>query len=162
MSEDKPAIRRYRLFPRTLAASFEPTLKTIYRKHGFAEHRILTQWSDVVGSDLARHSAPLKITYVGQNKAATLHVSVAGARALELQHLQPVILERIATYFGYQAIGKIKWVPAGAAFQPKYTGRKPPRSERPDHLSALAETATDPELAAALRSLGRALATVEK
>ena len=43
----------------------------------------------------------------GSKLDATLHVDVLSARALEIQHREPVLLERINVVFGYKAISKI-------------------------------------------------------
>lgn len=106
---DTPAARRWSLFPRKLGQSIEGIVKPVYQQHGFSEHRVLTEWVSVVGRELAAGSAPRKLAFPrGKREQGVLHVAVSsGARALELQHMQPVILERIATYFGYRAIEKI-------------------------------------------------------
>ena len=43
----------------------------------------------------------------GSKLDATLHVDVLSARALEIQHRETVLLERINVVFGYKAISKI-------------------------------------------------------
>ena len=37
---------------------------------------------------------------------ATLYLDVLGARSVEVQHLQPIILDRINLIFGYTAVAK--------------------------------------------------------
>jgi len=101
-------IRKFSLFPKTIGKSCEATLKPIYHKYGFAEHRIITDWEVIVGSQYARFTLPLKlVTSRSAEKTATLHILVASGRALEFQHIQPVIMDKIATYFGYKAVTKI-------------------------------------------------------
>ena len=52
--------------------------------------------------------SPNRLTFLrGSKLDATLHVDVLAARALEIQHREPVLLERINVVFGYKAISKI-------------------------------------------------------
>ena len=67
-------------------------------------------------------------------RGGTLHVRVgSGALALELQHLEPVVIERINTYFGYRAVERLKLVhgplPAPRGRAPRRRRRRRPRDE---------------------------------
>ena len=87
-----------------------PFAKQILGTKGFVEIDILTGWRDIVGEELAEFSLPQKIDFPrGQKSNGTLHLSViSGAFALEIQHREKYILEKINTHFGYQAVSKIK------------------------------------------------------
>lgn len=81
----------------------------IFKKRGFAEAGILTDWPAIVGEHLARHTMPEKIAFArGARSAGTLHIVTESAFAPELQHLEPQVLERINGYFGYFAVGKLR------------------------------------------------------
>jgi hypothetical protein len=155
--------RRRSLFPQTLAKSLEQAVKPIFKKHGFAEHRILTEWHAIVGQELASYSIPQKLVVPSKNKeAGTLHIIVAAGRALELQHMQPVILEKIAAYFGYSAVSRLVFTQSMTPlFQRKK--REPVQKEgAPDkRLLAMVAECEDAELRAALLSLCNALPTVD-
>jgi hypothetical protein len=152
--------RRWSLFPKPLANEIERIVKPVYHQHGFTEHRILTGWAEVVGRDLAAGSVPKKLTFPkGKRENGVLHVTVSsGARALELQHMQPVILERIATYFGYRAIEKIVFLQDSSLHTAARPRKKPQMTQSPDAaLTALVTPCDDAPLRAALLSLGAAI-----
>lgn len=98
--------------PRNIGAAVKKASKTAFRKRGFAEHRIVSDWPYIVGEMLARYSAPQKLFFPKQKRShgtLVVHVYNSGL-ALELEFLKPVIIEKIATYFGYAAVQQIKIV----------------------------------------------------
>lgn len=155
MENKKPEIKRYSLFPKSIAKAMEPMLKPIYKQHGFAEHRLLTQWNTIVGDELAACSVPQKLSPARKADGGTLHILVATGRALELQHMEPVIMERIAIFFGYNAVTKIKLTQSSANIfrkaRPVKTPETPPVSEK---LKELVSGCDDEELRKALLSMG--------
>lgn len=68
--------------------------------------RLLMEWPAVVGDKIAAVTAPVKCAR--RKDSAVLHVAVSAAHALEIQHMEPFILERISCYFGYQAVTKLQ------------------------------------------------------
>ena len=124
-----------------------------FRRQGFTESDVVSRWPQIVGPLLADHSMPERLKF-GRD-GGTLHITVNGPFALEMQHLEPVIVDRINTYFGYRAVTRLSL----------HQAPLPPLSERrrgppPPDESALAEaeeTLADdgpPELKAALTRLG--------
>lgn len=161
MSTPPPPSRRWSLFPKALGREIEQLVTPIYHQHGFTEHRILTQWPQVVGKELAAGSAPRKLTFPkGKREQGVLQVVVnSGARALELQHMQPVILERIAAYFGYRAIEKVTFIQDSSLPTPSpKRRRRVVATEEKDAYTALTDSCADDELKAALSRLGSAIA----
>lgn len=155
MKNNPTAINRYSLFPKSIAKSVEPLLKPIYKKHGFAEHRILTEWYAIVGRELASCSIPQKLSSRLTKEGGTLHVLVASGRALELQHMTPVIIDKIATYFGYNVVKKITFMQTGSAiFQRKKPEKSLPRKQVSKAVNALINNCADDGLRNALLSLG--------
>lgn len=129
-----------------------------FGKRGFATSEILTGWSDIVGDELARLSLPEKLSFPrGKGDGGTLLVRVDGAAALELQHLEPVLIGRINRLCGFRAVARLRLV-QGPLPQ---TGEAPPAAPAPlsraaaDELEALLCATGDPELRAALDRLGR-------
>lgn len=83
--------------------------KDTFKKRGFAEGKIITDWAEIVGTELAKYSAPAKLYFPkGKRNEGTLHINIFGSLASELQHMEPLIIEKIATYIGYKAVAKIK------------------------------------------------------
>ena len=83
-------------------------------RHGFAEPEVLMRWSEVVGERLSGLCEPVKVRYPrGQGDeagglGATLVVRTVGARAPEVEHLGPRIIERVNQFYGYRAITRLK------------------------------------------------------
>ena len=79
------------------------------RKRGFVHTEIINRWEAIVGEELAEASVPQRISYPSrQGEPAVLQVRVESARATELQHMTPLVIERVNTYFGYRAIGGMR------------------------------------------------------
>ena len=77
--------------------------------HGFAEPEVLMRWPEVVGERLAALCVPVKVGYPRAGRlGATLVVRVEGARAPEVEHLGPRIIERVNQFYGYRAIDRLK------------------------------------------------------
>ena len=79
----------------------------IRRKRGLSEAALISDWPDIIGAALAAECVPVRIARGADGTGGTLHIRVSGVLALELQHLQPQVIERINGYFGYQAISRI-------------------------------------------------------
>lgn len=145
---------------RHLAGLLPRLTKTALGKRGFAEGGIVADWPHIVGPELGAVSLPERLAFPqGARRDGTLHVRVAGALALELQHLEPVVIERINGYFGYRAVARLK-IRQGPI--PRLRARPatvavpldPAAAQAVD--SAVADIA-DPQLKAALAGFGRAL-----
>jgi hypothetical protein len=85
------------------------------RRRGLSEVRVLTDWPSIVGAGLAARCQPVKLSSGRHGRGGTLHVHVAGAAALELQHSEPQLLERINGYFGYDAVARLRLIQAPLA-----------------------------------------------
>lgn len=109
---------------RAIGAELAGIAAPVLRKQGLGEARLLTEWPSVIGSDLARDSWPVKLSFRrGERREGTLRLKVAGPRALEFQHREPQILERINAFFGYNAIARIVLVQV-----PPQSDSPPPRA----------------------------------
>ena len=103
------AVERRSRRPQPVANALDRVLAKSLRRNGFAQREILTRWSAIVGDELAALSCPEKLSFTPHNQGAgVLTVRVAGAVALEFQHRQPTILERINAYFGFRAVRRIR------------------------------------------------------
>ena len=77
--------------------------KDIFKKRGFKEQKILTNWKDIVGDEIGSYTIPESLT---QNKL--LIVKCNSSHALEFQYAIPKIIDRISFMMGYKAITNIK------------------------------------------------------
>ena len=81
-----------------------------FAKQGFAAIEIVTHWEDVVGADLARRCEPIRLAFPRRDdpgSVGTLVIRAESAYAIEVQHLAPVIIERVNRYFGWRCVGRI-------------------------------------------------------
>jgi hypothetical protein len=155
MSED--ASERTRTM-RSLAATLPKVTRKVLGRHGLAEGGLVTDWPDIVGPAIAERSMPLRLAFAGgERRNGTLFVRVSGPLALELQHLEPQILERLNGYFGYGAVARLKIqqgpVPTLAA--PRRA--RPTESENDGSLAALTAAIEDEPLRKALHGFGQAV-----
>ena len=83
--------------------------KRAFGKRGFTDGLILSQWNIIIGEYLAELSEPQRISYPGGKQIdGTLHLKVAsGSIAVELKHLEPLLIERINGHFGYKAVNRV-------------------------------------------------------
>jgi hypothetical protein len=87
----------------------------VMKKRGFRQIDILAHWPMIVGQQLAALSCPERISRTGRvlregGEGAVLTVRVEGAMALEVQHMAPLILERINQHYGAGAIARLNIV----------------------------------------------------
>ena len=114
-----------------LGAMVSKVTTPLYRKRGFAEARILSDWPVIVGERFAAVTLPEKLTFPrggagGGKRDGLLHVRVGAPLATELQHLEPQIVERINGYFGYNAVARLKLVQGPVTPPSKPAAAKPP------------------------------------
>jgi len=131
------------------------------RRRGFAEASIITNWAAIVGEVLARETIPQKLSFSrGENNGGTLHVQVTGAFSTELQHLAPLVTEKINAHFGYAAVAKLTMTQGPVKHSRPRTTRKisPPLSGPPSpELVKILSNIDDKELRASLTKLGTIL-----
>ena len=99
--------------PRAIASFVGKSARAALVKRGFAQSDILSSWPSIVGPNLAGCSSPEKLNYSRQsNKDATLRIRVAPGWAPEFQHFEPLIIERINSFFGYRAVSRLQLIQA--------------------------------------------------
>ena len=154
-----PPVRRHGLA--TVGATVARIARPLFRRRGFAEGAVITDWAAIVGAHLASIASPERLTFErGRRDQGTLMIRVAAAFGLEVQHLSPQIIERVNGHFGYPAVARLKILPGG---MPELRAKRPPRGPAPppptaDTLATM-QSVEDPELRAALERLAKALQT---
>ncbi len=157
----RPAKRRWRSRPKAISETVSRLTRRMFARRGLADGTIVRDWRLIAGVAMAERSAPQRIIYpINANSGGTLHLRVAdGAMATEIQHLEPILVERINTYFGFSAIVKLKIIQAPLIEQPA-AGRAGPRPLKAAEELALHRRLADVDdrqLHDALSGLGRAL-----
>ena len=99
--------------PKTIGESLQKINKKISFKFGKIDYVIHAKWKQIVGPFFSNHSQPIKISSIkdfnNDNVFSNyLHVSVSSAAAVEFQHFNDKIIEKINSYFGYKAIIGLK------------------------------------------------------
>ncbi len=145
---------------RPLAASLPGVTRAALGKRGFAVAQLLAEWEAIVGRDLAAMAAPIRLTRSRDGDPAVLEIRVESAAAVELQHLEPRVIERINAHFGYAAVGRLK-LRQGPVGRNDATGavraiRRPGLAEERALFRQL-EGVDDESLRDALAGLGRAV-----
>lgn len=171
MSEQgkKPASARHRRRsgPVSVGALVPDVARPALEAHGFPSASLITDWADIIGTEFAGFTAPERLSWPRRfvetdddvpaprdSDCATLILRVQGPRALEVQHAVPQLMERINTYFGYRAIGRIRIV-QGPVTRSSDEGKPhqatsepiPPADLNADHIK-------DPDLRHAIERLG--------
>jgi hypothetical protein len=145
-----------------------------FRRFGFVQSSIVSRWREIVGVRYAAVSSPESIRFpVGKKSRGVLSLVVEGAHAPMMQHVAPVIVERVNAFFGYPAVERVS-IRQGIVEAARVRTRQAPPSLRPfadgpssappdgdpeipaelgDSLREIA----DPELRACLESLARGL-----
>lgn len=154
--------------PVSLAQALSGCIAPALRKQGFGEAEIVTDWTQIVGARLAAVSAPVRLVWppgagrrdgarAGTQDAApaTLCVRVEGAFAIELQHLAPLVMERVNARLGWRCVARLQLL-QGPLPRPRALARPAPAPDAADEARAatLAAGVEDMALREALTRLG--------
>lgn len=143
---------------RALAESVAPLTASLAGKSGFAAARLRAEWPAIAGSHLAGRSRPERIIvprggrHVGSGGGILVVRVASGAFALELQHQEPLICERINGFFGWPAVGRLRFV-HGPVTPPPAPASPPPARADLAAIDAAVTDIDDPALEAVLRGL---------
>jgi len=142
----------------SLGSLLPKVARPVLGRQGLAAGGIVADWPSIVGVQLAECCVPMRLVFPpGERSAGTLHLRVQGSLALELQHLEPVVLERINGYFGYRAVVRLR-IQQGPVPRPVRRKAVPVDDSLPDPaVDALVSPIGDQELRLRLSQFGRAL-----
>jgi hypothetical protein len=153
---------------RPLADLIGAAIDPVLARQGFGQSDIILYWDEIVGARLAAMSEPLCLRWPPRGRSgmernfapATLVVRVESGFALELQHLTPLVIERINAHLGFACVNRI------VLKQGPLTRKAPaPPRRRPPSPAALAAAAErvgnigDEPLRQALTRLGARILT---
>jgi hypothetical protein len=105
--------RKPKMVGRQLGDLVAPALGKALAARGFAAADVVMAWREIVGERLAAVCEPSALEWPRgrgheeRGEGATLVMRAEPGFALELQHLAPLILERINTYFGWRCVEKL-------------------------------------------------------
>ncbi len=155
---------------RALSATLPKITKAILEKGGREYAALVTDWAHIMGPSLAQSSMPEKLAHsrpsaarTGESGGGVLTIRVTGGAAMEIQHREPQLIERINSYLGHRAVTRLKLVQG--PLPARRPAMVPPPALTPTEAqaidSAVADVA-DSELQGRLARFGRALAGRQK
>ena len=140
------------------------TTNKAFKKRGFSQHEIVTKWSHIVGETIAKNTKPKNVSFPKKffdKEGATLVIHSNPGFALELQHIQTQVLERINIFFGFRLFEKIQIVQIPIkqerTVHKKTTKKQKPTSEDSILLKKRLKTINNSALSQALEGLGTAI-----
>ncbi|MGI9520392.1 MAG: DUF721 domain-containing protein [Hyphomicrobiaceae bacterium] len=108
---------------RAVGAFVPQIAKKSFQRFGFSTASLLTDWSTIVGQDVAALTQPERLKWPkparshdpqghaeDAGRGATLTIRVDPAHVLEIQYQQKQIKERLNAYFGYAAVAELRWI----------------------------------------------------
>jgi hypothetical protein len=149
---------------RAISSQLPDVTKGALAKRGFVAARVIADWREIVGPELAESSMPDRLVRSKGADSATLVIRVRPAAALELQHWIPMVMERVNGHFGFRAIDRIRLIqgPVTGRRRPVRPAVKPLAPEAAQEIATRVSTVADEGLREALSGLGRAIRTRAK
>jgi hypothetical protein len=153
-----PAARARGGRARTVAEIVPDIGRAAFRRFGFVQSAVVSRWGEIVGARYAQFSAPESIRFPnGKRSDGTLTLTVTGAHAPMIQHVIPVVIERVNRFFGYAAVARVV-IRQGELPVPRTRPARQPFTVVPTDLGDSLKTIADPELRAVLESLALGVA----
>lgn len=92
----------------SLGSIFMPIIKGAVSAEDLVGTEIVLNWKDMVGTEIQKFCLPVKTKYDPHKSIRTLYVETpVGGFALEIQHKEHYLLDKINAYFGYTAVHKL-------------------------------------------------------
>jgi hypothetical protein len=152
--------------PKPLAEFVDKCLGPALAAQGFAAADVIVAWPEIAGERLSRFSRPVKLEWPRRGRGdfhsrpepATLIVRVESAFALELQHMAPLLIERINAHYGWRCVGRLV-LKQGPVPRANAKAAPPPELTADERTALAAKTAAVSEapLRDALERLGVAV-----
>jgi hypothetical protein len=147
------------LRPRSVSELLPDVGGAAFRRFGFVQSSIVSRWREIVGERYAGVSSPESIRFPpGRKSDGVLTLVVEGAHAPMMQHVAPVIVERVNRFFGYSAVARISFRQGIVQLAKAKPRPAPPNLRVPVELGESVNRIADPELRAVLEGLARGLA----
>ena len=161
MTEARAVNKPSRSYPKSLRDLLGKVMADSFAKQGFASAELVTRWADIVGTEIAAHSEPIKMLWPRpadgeDSEPGTLVLRVEGPASIEIQHLANVICDRVNRFLGWSAVGRIALRQAPL----RRVARRATRTSDPVAVARVAATlceVADDDLRAALARLGAAV-----
>ncbi len=148
--------------PRTIASAVDKVARQTAGKDWGLYASLLDHWAEIVGTEYARVTTPVKIHFPyqpneAQRKNGVLTVRLPKGLAMEFSFKADLIRQRINSYFGYEAFARVALDAASLPPPPV----KKTATASPEAVKAIREQASvieNSELREALERFGEAMA----
>lgn len=156
---------------RPLSTSISQLTSATFSKKFVALGRVLNNWNDIIGPEMAVKAQPVKIHYrkpkdKGDKPQATLEIAATSSDATLLHYQKDLILARINQIFGDSWITSIRFVHIAANSSPHGADFSPPsRPIHPSDLELLKSSllsVDDEEIRKCLEKLGQSVLKKER
>tara|TARA_B100001989_G_C24546145_1_gene470914 strand:- start:112 stop:588 length:477 start_codon:yes stop_codon:yes gene_type:complete len=130
--------------------------------------RIVNQWAEIIGADMADKAQPIKIRYRKDPKTkkalATLEIATSNALATTLPYRKGLILERINHIFGKDWITDIKFTASELEqkIEAKVRKKASLTDEDEKYITDTLAQIDDPDIKARLESFGKHMLLTRK
>lgn len=146
---------------RAIAATVPKVTRRALGRRALGAAGLIADWPQVVGPEISARCHPRKLERPrrGDSKGGVLTLRADAGFALELQHLEPLLIERINGYLGFAAVSRLRLIQTPGRRPPPAPPRTAPIDPaREAALLQRVESVTEPDLHDALLALGRAVA----
>ena len=151
---------------RSLAMSLLPLARKLIGKRGMLLADLLVAWEKIVGEPMSLYTCPERLDYLDKDKSqAILRLKVSsGAFALEVQHNKKVLLNKINSYIGSNAVVEIKVIQDGTLGLKGFDKNNQPHmqknlvsNEEQNYIGELSDGIVNEHLKEKLINLGKAV-----
>jgi hypothetical protein len=103
--------------PLDMGSVLLPALKPCLQQYGFWRHELVLEWPQIVGDTFAAYSVPRTLRFPGGGRTdGVLVVATTSTMAAVMHYSVMPILDRINTYFGYNAVAGLKFQHLGMEY----------------------------------------------
>ena len=107
MKLDQNNKRRKRGF-KSASSLLQKQIQKASETRGFAVSKLLTNWTEIIGTDLAKIAKPVQVNYGREGLGAGLVLLTNGANAPIVQAQSKQIIDRVNGVYGYNAISRVR------------------------------------------------------
>jgi hypothetical protein len=165
VTDNKPDKSRWRRkSPEPVGGLVSAVLDPVLARRAGMTTALLAAWPQIVPAMLVETTRPEKINWPRRAseddpfKPAVLVVAAEGMAALHVQHQSGEIIQRVNSFFGFQAIERLQLVQKPVQPERKPARRKAAVSKEDEaRIAKLAETIEDDGLREALIRLGKSI-----
>ena len=104
----KNVSKRGRAGFRSASSLLERQIQKTSETRGFAISKLLVNWADIIGNEIAKIAKPVKVNYGRDGIGAGLVLLTNGANAPIVQAQSKQIIDRVNEVYGYNAISRVR------------------------------------------------------